>query len=162
MCFRLAAGCRCRRYRESIPALRVPPLFLSPSSGFYHPLSLLLAHPPRTLSRSSSHALFFLHSYTLLLCLVSTLFSPFYLLLYNLSLSLFVRYMYPLAFLLCLCHLSFLSTFISLPLSISSSLSLYLFFSLFVPIVPLFFSVSLHVVYSAILFISLFYLLSFS
>lgn len=47
VCFRLA-GCRrrrCRRRhrrRESIPALRVPPLFLSPSSGLYYPLLLSL------------------------------------------------------------------------------------------------------------------------
>lgn len=48
VCFRLVAGCR----RESIPALRVPPLFLFPCSSIPAPLSLsllpLASLPPST------------------------------------------------------------------------------------------------------------------
>lgn len=68
VCFRLVAGCR----RESIPALRVPPLFLFPCSSiplsrsrsYRWPLSLLRlapsrsCPPPRALPSSSLSTLF--------------------------------------------------------------------------------------------------------
>lgn len=56
MCFRLVAGCR----RESIPALRVPPLFLFPSFPFslFVPFPTLFSAWPslsRTMPFSLSH-----------------------------------------------------------------------------------------------------------
>lgn len=55
MCFRLVAGCR----RESIPALRVPPLFLSPKTPLSPSASLYpFCSPSTRFSVSPSQSLF--------------------------------------------------------------------------------------------------------
>lgn len=115
MCFRLAAGCR---RRESIPALRVPPLFLfpSPSSTLCFSLCLSLVRG-RSLSRTELSPLLS-YSPSFSVSRRSSLFALAYLLSYASLLSVLLRLLlYLSAFFSHSRSLTLLSLYFSSPLS---------------------------------------------